>query len=125
MEKETTTRPADADLGTHKVFDRKTYFNLKSEDPNKIAVIQVGVEVQYDKKSIKNADAKFVSYSSEIKEIVGTYFQGLTLEQAKDINTKAKAKQILKDEINKLLTATENKEVQVVYSIVFDEWFYQ
>lgn len=125
VEKEITTRPAEDKLGIHKVFEGKTYFNLKSEDPAKIAVIQVGVEVQYDKSSLKDAEKRFLSYSSEIKEIVGTYFQGLTYEEAKDISTKAKAKQILKEEINKLLTATEEKEIQVVFAIVFDEWFYQ
>jgi len=122
----TPQRPDADELGYKKLFEEKKFFNLKSED-NKNPVIQVEVNLVYFKKikGIKNVEDKITSFESEIKEAIGTYFQQLTLEQVKDPACKKKAKEDLIKEINNLLSSDENKHFDIIYDIVFEEWFYQ
>jgi len=113
-------------LSRKKLFEEKKYFNLKSDD-GEISVIQVGVELVYFNKvkGIKNVEEKITSYESQIKEILGTYFQQMTLEQVKEPESKKKAKEDLKKQINNLICSNEKIQNEIIYDIVFDEWFYQ
>lgn len=130
INRETTIRPTDDKLATKKVFESKKYFNLKMGPDNKMAVIQVNAEVVYLKevKGLKNKQdpaKKLEAYDGEIKELIGTYFQNMTLEDAKKPDTKEKAKKDLKKQINDLILSTETVKGEIVYTINFDEWFYQ
>jgi flagellar basal body-associated protein FliL len=126
-QKETTKRPPDEDLVTEKVFDSKAIFNLKSVDNNKIAFIQINAEISYYKKinGIKDTTVKITTYKSEIRELIATYFQSLTLEEVKQNPTKKKAKEDLKKQINELLMASEKQKNNIVYDIIFEDWLYQ
>jgi flagellar basal body-associated protein FliL len=118
--------PHPDELSRKKLFEEKKYFNLKS-DEGEISVIQVGVELVYFSKvkGIKNVEERITSYESQIKEALGTYFQQMTLEQVKDPGSKKKAKEDLKKQINTLLSSNEKNQYEIIYDIVFDEWFYQ
>lgn len=120
-------RPNDEEIAMLKLYEEKEYFNLKNDDPNKIAVIRVNLELVYYKKagSIKDVAAKLTTYNGEIKEIVGTYFQNLTLDEVKRPETKETAKKDLTKKINELLVATEKDKKDVLYTINFEDWFYQ
>jgi flagellar basal body-associated protein FliL len=108
------------------LFEEKKFFNLKS-DEGENSVIQIGAELVYFKKvkGIKNVEQKITDYESQIKEVMGTYFQQLTLEEVKEPGSKKKAKEDLKKQINSLLCSNEKSKYDIVYDIVFEEWFYQ
>lgn len=115
----------ESKLGEKQLFDSKKYFNLKSTDDKKISVIQVGIKIKYfkevDKLKEKDILAKLSSYDSEIKEQVGIYFRNLTLEDVKMPDAEERARKVLVQQFNK----TYGEKEDIVYSIIFDEWFYQ
>jgi flagellar basal body-associated protein FliL len=126
---ETAVVPKEIDLATLELFDSKKYFNLKNNDPTKIAVIQVSVSLQYfkaikeDKKLI--VEEKVAAYQPEIKELVGTYFLNVSIDDVKMPDAKEKAKKELKKQINDLLNNGEKNKYEYVYKVIFDEWLYQ
>ncbi|MFZ5987432.1 MAG: flagellar basal body-associated FliL family protein [Bacillota bacterium] len=120
--------PKDDELVKEKLFSEKLPFNLKSNNSEKISVIVVSVEISYYKKvkGIKDPVAKIAAHKSKLQEIVGTYFQGLTLEDVMDEkNAKEKARTELTKKMNDYLLANEKEKQPVVYTVVFDQWFYQ
>jgi flagellar basal body-associated protein FliL len=126
---ETTVIPKEIDLETLELFDSKKYFNLKNNDPAKIAVIQVSVSLQYFK-AIKEekkliVSEKVAAYQPEIKELVGTYFLNVSIDDVKLPDAKDKAKKELKKQINALLNTGEKNQYEYVYKVIFDEWLYQ
>lgn len=127
VQKETTKRPVDEDLEMKKLFEGKKYFNLKNSDDKKIAVIQVNVELVFYKKikGIKDVKKKIDAYDGEIKEVVGTYFQNMTLDDAKKPEMKEQAKKELAKKLNELLTASEKEKKDIIYTVNFEDWFYQ
>ncbi len=124
-----TSVPKDTELSTLALYESKKYFNLKNEDPNKISVIQVGVSLQYlnaikeDKKLI--VSEKIEAYLPEIKEIIGTYFLNVTLDQVKDPAEIQKIKDELKVRINELINSGEEEKYEFVYKVIFDDWLFQ
>lgn len=122
-----TVRPSDDQLVTLQVFEDKKYFNLKSTDNSKMSVIQLSAELVYYKevKGIKNVATKIAAYDGEIKELIGTYFQNMSIDEVRKPETKEKAKKELTAKINELLNESEKSKADIVYTINFDEWFYQ
>jgi flagellar basal body-associated protein FliL len=124
-----TEVPKETDLATLELYESKKYFNLKNDDPNKIAVIQVGVSLQYfiaikeNKKLV--VSEKIDAYLPEIKEIIGTYFLNVTLDQVKDPAQIQKIKDDLKTQINELLNSGEKDKYEYVYKVIFDDWLFQ
>ena len=127
------TPPDEKYISTMKLFSDRQFFNLKNEDPNKISVCIVDVSIKYHNKvdGIKDVPAKMDLNMDNLKEIVSTYFQNVTLDQIKEIETKARAKEDLKAELNQFLISTVDKEkdrrkvTEVVYEVVFSGWNYQ
>lgn len=124
---ETVKRPSDEELVFRKLFEEKQFFNLKTNPGEKTSVIVINIQLQYFKKvkGIKDVEAKITAYESPIKEIIATYFQGMTKEEAEKVETKTRAKEELKKKINELLTSGQKEKKDIIYSVVFDEWFYQ
>lgn len=122
-----TKRPGDADLASVKVFEAKAYFNLKTNDPNKIAAIQLSVELIHFKvaEGIKNPAEKLAFNKSKIKELIGSYFENLSIDELKVPGMKQRAKEELTKKINDMLLSNEKTKSPIVYTLVFDEWFYQ
>jgi flagellar basal body-associated protein FliL len=118
--------PEDAELAKKPLFEEKKLFNLKTEN-NKISVIQVNAVIRYFKKvkGIKNVDEKLTFCDEQIKETVSTYFQSLTIEQVRDPECKKQAKLDLKKQLNDLLNLNEGNKSDIIYDVIFDEWFYQ
>ncbi|HHW30455.1 MAG TPA: flagellar basal body-associated FliL family protein [Clostridiaceae bacterium] len=120
-------RPSQDELGIKKLFNDKVIYNLKSINDGDNSVIQVSVAIEFYKKvkGIKNVEEKLNSYDSAIKELVGTYFQKMTINEVKDPDTKLRAKKELTNEINKLLNSDEISEYRIIYDVIFEDWFYQ
>ena len=125
--------PDERFISTMKLFSDRQFFNLKNEDPNRISICIVDVSIKYHNKldGIKDVQAKMDLNMDNLKEIVSTYFQNISLDQIKEIETKAKAKDELKAELNQFLISTIDKEAdrrkvtEVVYEVVFSGWNYQ
>jgi flagellar basal body-associated protein FliL len=124
--------PADEELATFPLFEGAKIFNLKNvsekqENSNSIHVIKVSVEINYFKKveGIKNVEEKLMAYNGKIKELVGNYFLNMTLEEVAKTEAKDKAKKELTKQINELLLASERIKTDIVYTLAFDEWFFQ
>ena len=127
-----TEVPDDEDLASMILFDGKKIFNLKKEsdagDASKaVPVIQVNVELKYFKKvkGIKNIQEKITSKQGEIKEIINNYFLNTTLEEVSQTTAKEKAKKELTKQINDLFKSSESGKKDIVYTIIFEEWFFQ
>jgi len=90
-------------------------------------VIVVNVELSYfaKVKGISDTTAKIESNKSKLQEIVGTYFQSLTLEEVMKSDAKEKARADLTKMMNEQLLANENINSDIIYTVVFDQWFYQ
>ncbi len=121
--------PKDEDLAVLELYDGKKYFNLKNDDPKKIAIIQVNVALQYfikikDDKKIK-VEGKIAANELEIKELIGTYFLNVSLDDVKQVDSKEKAKTELKNQINALLNEGEKEPHEYVYKVIMDEWLFQ
>lgn len=121
--------PDESELTTIQLFDSTKYFNLKNTDTNRISVIQVGISLQYfneikQNKSIVVAD-KINAYFPEIKEMTGTYFLGVSLEDVKQPEFKQHTKEVLKEQINTLLNTGDQTSYEYVYKVIFDDWLFQ
>ena len=119
-------RPAESELAQKKLYNEKKYFNLKSEN-GKLSIIQVNVELWYFKKvkGIKSTDEKIALNESKIKQIIGTYFQNMTLEEVRMPETKERSNKELTKMINEYLVSNEKSKEDIIYEVVFEEWFYQ
>lgn len=127
-ERKQITVPKDSELTLERMFDSNTAFNLKTTDKDKtIHVILVNVQIQYFVKfdGIKDTTAKIQANKSKLSEIVGTYFQSLTLDDVRKPEAKEKARADLKKMMNEHLMQNEEKDGDLVYSVIFDYWFYQ
>ena len=115
-----------------KLFSDKQYFNLRTDD-NRLSVVIVDVTIKYINKmdGIKDVAAKISLHEDNLKEIVCNYFQSMTYDEIKNLDTKLQAKEDLKDEMNSFLIATIEKDtdrrkvVEIVYEVVFSGWNYQ
>ncbi|WP_010249111.1 flagellar basal body-associated FliL family protein [Acetivibrio cellulolyticus] len=122
------TVPKDDELSLHQMFDKNIAFNLKSsEKDTSIHIILVNLQVQYYTKldGIESTTVKIESNKSKLSEMVGTYFQGLTIDDVKKTDAKEKARADLKKMMNDYLLQNETINGELVYSIIFEYWFYQ
>ena len=120
--------PKEKELALEQMFASNTAFNLKTTKEDKeIHVILVNVQVQYFVKfdGIKDTTLKIQNNKSKLSEIVGTYFQNLSIDDVKNPDAKEKARAELKKMMNDHLMQNEKKDGDLVYSIIFDYWFYQ
>ncbi len=120
--------PSDSDLAMKTIFENRN-FNLKKTDNKQIAVISVSTSMKYyktvDDMSEEEVAKKIDFYSKEINQAIGTYFQGLTLDDVSQLDAKKKASEYLTKEINDILTKNEKKTSPLVYNLIFDYWLYQ
>lgn len=127
-ENKVITVPKDEELLSEKMFSENTAFNLITEGKdNRIHVILVNVELQYFAKfeGIKDTTVKIQSNKSKLVELIGTYFQGLTIDDVKKTDSKEKARAELKVKMNELLLQNEVKNGELIYNVIFEYWFYQ
>lgn len=122
--------PKEEDLINHALFEGKRYFNLKNDDPKKIAIIQVNVslkclkEIKVEKKVV-NVEEKITFYSDEIQELIVRFFLNMTIDDIKNTAVMDTAKEELKKQINELLNEGQKEPQELVYKVSFSEWLFQ
>jgi flagellar basal body-associated protein FliL len=119
--------PGDNELDFYQLYSDKTNFNLKKDEEGNIHIIQLTAKLKYFKKvkGIKNIPEKLALYDSDIKELIGTYFQSVSIDEVSDRESKERIKKDLTKKINELLVLSEESKKDMVYDIIFDMWFYQ
>jgi len=119
-----TFKPNSENCGNIMLFENSQALNLKYNENEKPVYISMNIELQYYK-NIKNAEVKINNNLSEIRELVSTYFQKMTLEEAKAPETKDKARKELTEQINKLLSSETEDGKDLIYTVIFERWLYQ
>lgn len=119
--------PKDEELDFENLFEGRTFFNLNRSSEGQNHVIQVTLKMEYFKKvdGIRNPLEKIQLNKSRLRELVGSYFMSLTID---DVNTPQGRDTIRKElivKMNELLLANEETNNSIIYNIVFEEWLYQ
>lgn len=113
------------------LYEGKSYFNLKNDDPKKIAMMQVEVVLVCSETLMEKENKKVVvedtlnAYSKRIQELVVRFFLTKTIDDVKNIAVMDMAKEDLRKEINKLLDEGLKKPEDIVYEVVFSQWLFQ
>ncbi|MCX7841522.1 MAG: flagellar basal body-associated FliL family protein [Clostridia bacterium] len=122
-------KPKEEELYKLQLFEEKKYLNLKSDDPKKMSIIQIGIIVKchkFKEKDDKKVEAKIKPYVTELQEAAIAYFGNITLEDARNQTaTMEKAKKDLVEKFNQIIPKDEKEKKSVVYSVVFYDWFTQ
>lgn len=125
----TEKAPTESELTVSTICESKN-FNLKKTSENQIAVISVSCSMKHykvtdDLKKEEEVKAKIEFYSKEIESELGTYFQGLTLDDVSQPDAKQKASKELTKRFNEIISEGDSKAQPIVYTVIFDYWFYQ
>lgn len=120
-------RPKDEELEKMELFEKEEFFNLKPTQTEKTPIIALIIELKYFKKvdGVKDVHKKVVGYEADMSEIISSYFQKMTKEEAISEQTKMKSKEELKEKINKLLSGSEKEYKDFIYEVTFKKWFCQ
>ncbi|HEY8500610.1 MAG TPA: flagellar basal body-associated protein FliL, partial [Clostridia bacterium] len=97
-------------------------FALKSEPEHPDAIVLVSVSLKCDagsKKKKAEEITKLVTelYLSELEEAVGDYYAGMTLTEAREIETRYKARDDLLNTFNEILNANKHPKEKIVYKV--------
>ncbi len=97
-------------------------FALKAEPQNPEAIIMVSVSIKCDvgpkrKQETYITNLVTVSYISELEEAVGDYFADMTLTEAKQLETRYKARDDLMNIFNDILNANKKPKEKMVYRV--------
>ena len=125
--------PDEADLATVQLLDSSSPINLKCDNPQKPSYAIVDLSLKYFSKvdGIKDVPAKITLNTANMREIVTTYFMAMDVDEFSSFETKARAKDELKQELNNFLLTTISSEKdrrkvkEVIYDVVFSAWNYQ
>jgi len=120
--------PSDKEISPLELYNEKQVYNLKSDNENPNPVIQIDVTLWYFNKvkGVKNVREKIENYRSKIKEAIGVYFNNITLTEIKNGSKGWETiKEELKEQINEILNENSSVKREIIYEVVFDEWFYQ
>lgn len=125
-----TSEVSEKDLTSVQLFDGKKYLNLKSADAKKMSVIQIGVAIKVLKSSESGSkeskSTPIDSYLDELREATIAYFGNMSVDEARNQSqTMEKAKKDLIKKYNTIVPPDEKTKKNLVYSIVFYDWFTQ
>lgn len=97
-------------------------FALKGEPEHPDSIVLVSLSLKCDagaKKKKAEEITKLVTelYLSELEEAVGDYFAGITLTEAKEMETRYKARDDLLNTFNEILNANKHPKEKIVYKV--------
>jgi flagellar basal body-associated protein FliL len=116
--------PSEDELESIVLFE-KGVFNLKGTDAAKSNIMRTNIVIKYHKEiEDLDAKAKIEHNIDDIKEMIGIYFQEVTIDQVKQKQWE-KFKKDLKEKANNLLNSNENAKNEIIYTFVFSEFNYE
>lgn len=113
---------ADDEMLEFKLFEGKEkMFALKEETEHPDSIVMVSVTIKCDagpkKKKEQDITTRVNGYISEMEEAVGDYFAAMTLTEAKELETRYKARDDLLNTFNDILNANKKEKEKVVYRV--------
>ncbi len=113
---------ADDEMLEFKLFEGKEkMFALKGEKENPDSIVMVSVTIKCDagpkKKREEEITTRVNGYLSEMEESVGDYFAAMTLTEAKELETRFKARDDLLNTFNEILNANKQEKEKIVYRV--------
>lgn len=113
---------ADDEMLEFKLFEGKEkMFALKGETDHPDSIVMVSVTIKCDagpkKKKAEDITTRVNGYISELEEAVGDYFAAMTLTEAKELETRYKARDDLLNAFNEILNANKQEKEKVVYRV--------
>lgn len=123
---EVIMQPSDSELAQIELF-KERIFNLMPDENSTSPIVRMSMSIKHFNKvrGLKNVEDKLNSNLSNLRELVGLYFGSITLADFKSTENLAKMKEDIKKSMNELLTSNEKYKDDIVYQVIFEEWFYQ
>jgi flagellar basal body-associated protein FliL len=113
---------ADDEMLEFKLFGgQEKMFALKEEPEHPDSIVMVSVTIKCDagpkKKKEQDINNRVNAYLSELEEAVGDYFAAMTLSEARELETRYKARDDLLNTFNEILNANKQVKEKVVYRV--------
>lgn len=113
---------ADDEMLEFKLFNgEEKMFALKGEPEHPDSIVMVSVTIKCDagpkKKKEQDITNRVNAYLSELEEAVGDYFAAMTLTEAKELETRYKARDDLLNTFNEILNANKQEKEKIVYRV--------
>lgn len=115
----------DNELAEYKLFNgEEKIFALKYEAdyPDSIALVSVSIkcDVGEKRKNEEKINNLISLYTSELEQAVGDYFANMTYSEAKDIDTRYKARDDLLEIFNNILNENKQTKQKIVYKVTLN-----
>lgn len=113
----------DDEMIEFKLFNgEEKMFALKSEPEHQDSIVMVSVSIKCDagikrKKEEEITNLVSVLYLSELEQAVGDYFAAMTLTEAKEVETRYKARDDLIEIFNNILNENKQIKEKIVYKV--------
>ena len=113
----------DDEMIEFKLFNgEEKMFALKSEPEHPDAIVLVSVSLKSEagpkkKKAKEITTLNTELYLSELEEAVGDYFAAMTLSEARELETRYKARDDLINTFNEILNANKHPMEKIVYKV--------
>lgn len=115
----------DSELEEYKLFNgEEKLFALKYESDHPDSIVLVSVSIICDtgekRKNEQKIDNLISLYKSELEQAVGDYFAKMTFSEAKDIETRYKARDELLEIFNNILNENKAVKQKIVYKVTLN-----
>ncbi|HEY8422714.1 MAG TPA: flagellar basal body-associated FliL family protein [Thermoclostridium sp.] len=115
----------DSELAEYKLFNgEEKIFALKYEPDHPDSIVLVSVSIKCDtgeKRKNEETISNLISlYTSDLEQAVGDYFANMTYSEAKDLETRYKARDDLMEIFNSILNENKQIKKKVIYKVTLN-----
>jgi len=115
----------DSELVEYKLFDgQEKIFALKYEPDHPDSIVLVSVSIKCDTGEKRKNEEKINNlislYTSELEQAVGDYFADMSYSDAKNIETRYKARDDLLEIFNSILNENKQVKQKIVYKVTLN-----
>ena len=115
----------DSELVEYKLFDgQEKIFALKYEPDHPDSIVLVSVSIKCDTGEKRKNEEKINNlislYTSELEQAVGDYFADMSYSDAKNIETRYKARDDLLEIFNNILNENKQVKQKIVYKVTLN-----
>lgn len=113
---------ADDEMIEFKLFDGEDKLLALKDEPNHPdSIVLVKVSIKCDTGPKRKNEEKVTNlvslYTSDLEQAVGDYFAAMTYTEAKDVETRYKARDELMEIFNNILNENKNAKQKIVYKV--------
>lgn len=113
---------SDDELIEFKLFNgEEKLFALKYESEHPDSIVLASISIKCDAGAKRRKEQEITNmitlYSSELEQAVGDYFAAMSFSEAKDIETRSKARDDLLNIFNEILNENKQSKQKIVYRV--------